>query len=187
MNIYRNDGRVVDKSTRGGVAGLRVEAWDIDRVIPDMVAYAVTDADGAFSMSLTEDDVRGLFLARRARVYFRVIDGTSLLADTEETISWWIKGRDGTEVILVDSSAPIETDLTLASFVVRGHLNDAVTGPLASKTVKAYDRGLRADTLLGQTTTDARGAYSIEYAADAITQPGKSLPDLFVRAVTIGV
>ena len=183
MKTYRNTGRVVDKLTRGGVFGARIEAWDSEHVSLDMVAYAVTDYDGGFSMSLTEDDVRSVFLERRARVYFRVIAGTNLLADTEETITWWIKGSDGRELIVVDPSTPIDTGLTLATFVVRGHLYDAAEGPLEDKTVKAFDRNLRSETELGTATTDARGGYSIQYTAASITQPGKMRADLLVRAV----
>jgi hypothetical protein len=184
MKTYRNTGRVVNKLTRSGVSGARVEAWDSEHVSLDMVAYAVTDHDGGFSMSLTEDDVRSLFLERRARVYFRVIAGTDLLADTEETITWWIKGSDGRELILVDPSKPIETGLTLAPFVVRGHLYEAAEGPLRGTTVKAFDRNLRSETELGTATTDARGGYSIQYTAAGITHPGKMRADLLVRAVT---
>lgn len=185
MRNYRNTGRVVDKSTRAPVASLRVEAWDTEHLVGDLVGYAVTDADGRFSMSLTADDVAALFPDHRARVYFRVLSGTNLLADTEDRITWSIKGPDGDEVILVDASAPAAVGQDLAPFVVRGHLFDAVAGPLPGRTIKVFDRDLRSETLLGETTTDAHGAYFLAYAFPALgaSRSPKIWPDLLVRAL----
>ena len=48
MKTYRMTGRVINRQTRSGVADVRVEAWDADRIQPDLVGYALTDKAGAF-------------------------------------------------------------------------------------------------------------------------------------------
>jgi hypothetical protein len=52
--------------------------------------------------------------------------------------------------------------------------------PLATD-VKAYDKNLREDTLLGDSKTNAVGFYEIRYAADRFTISGKTGPDLYIR------
>jgi len=55
--------------------------------------------------------------------------------------------------------------------------------PLAA-TVKALDKNLREDTLLGDSKTNAIGFYEIHFAADHFTKSGKTGPDLYIRVET---
>jgi hypothetical protein len=63
---------------------------------------------------------------------------------------------------------------------VEGLVFQADGTPLAA-TVKALDKNLREDTLLGDSKTNATGFYEIHFAADRFTKSGKTGPDLFVR------
>ena len=47
MNTFSQRGRVVDKNTKAGVAGLRVECLDASQTVTDMTHSA---ADGAFAL-----------------------------------------------------------------------------------------------------------------------------------------
>lgn len=72
------------------------------------------------------------------------------------------------------------------AFIVRGTVRDSNGHPLAGTIVRAFDRDLRREELLGETRTDAEGKYEIRYsleqfkASDASTN---TAPDLFVRAL----
>ena len=48
-------------------------------------------------------------------------------------------------------------------YVVRGIVSDANNHPLEDLLVRAYDRDLRSESLLGECPTDARGTYRIVY------------------------
>ena len=47
-------GHIIDRRSRQGLAGLRVEAWDKDLIVNDLVGSAVTDAQGRFEISFTQ-------------------------------------------------------------------------------------------------------------------------------------
>ena len=47
---YTVGGRVVDRTTRAGIRGVRVEAWDRDTRYHDLLGQAVTNADGQFAI-----------------------------------------------------------------------------------------------------------------------------------------
>jgi len=53
---------------------------------------------------------------------------------------------------------------------------------VADITVKAYDRDLRSETLLGEATTGSKGKYKITYAAEQFSRGDKQSADLLVRA-----
>lgn len=46
---------VVSSPSRNPVSGLRVEAWDEDLLIDDLVGNAVTDEEGPFDIQYTSD------------------------------------------------------------------------------------------------------------------------------------
>lgn len=72
MATYRFSGRVVDQTTHGGRANLRVEAWDAENRCTDLVAFAITDAQGAFTMALEDTYLATLFQDRPPAITFRV-------------------------------------------------------------------------------------------------------------------
>jgi hypothetical protein len=65
-------GTVVHPQTRRGLAGLRVEAWDTDLRMDDLVGGAATGADGSFDIAFDPSSFSELFLERRPDLYFRV-------------------------------------------------------------------------------------------------------------------
>lgn len=68
------------------------------------------------------------------------------------------------------------------SFVVKGHVQQPDGIPLVRATVKAFDKSLRAETLLGEVVTRDDGSYEIRYQPTQLIPLGKSVADLIVRA-----
>jgi len=61
---YRIVGSVISSSTRQGVAGARVEAWDKDLHVNDLIGSAVTGEDGFFVIEFDSSYYRELFADR---------------------------------------------------------------------------------------------------------------------------
>lgn len=75
--------------------------------------------------------------------------------------------------------------------VVQGIVTDANNRALPDLVVRAFDRDMRSESLLGESKTDARGAYRIEYAVDTFAVAEKKTADLsmkvFVPAQAVAV
>ena len=48
---YRIFGRVVERQHGQGVPDMRVEAWDKDLIVDDLLGSALTDSGGSFEIS----------------------------------------------------------------------------------------------------------------------------------------
>jgi hypothetical protein len=66
-------------------------------------------------------------------------------------------------------------------WVVFGRVIDAAGEPVARVRVRAFDRDRKYDDLLGDTTTDADGGFSIVYHERDVLEAGEGLPELYVR------
>lgn len=69
---YQVVGRVVRSGSQQGVPDVRVEAWDKDLLVDDMVGSAVTGADGGFRMEFDTNYFLELFLDRKPDLFFKV-------------------------------------------------------------------------------------------------------------------
>jgi hypothetical protein len=65
--------------------------------------------------------------------------------------------------------------------VVRGIVRHVDGAPLSGVIVRAFDRDMRAKTLLGQTVADTAGVYEIPYNTGQFRQAEKKQADLFIR------
>ena len=68
------------------------------------------------------------------------------------------------------------------SLLVRGAVRNPDGSAVSRITVKAFDRNLRGETLIGEAPTDVDGSYEIRYVAARLQPPGKTVADLMVRA-----
>lgn len=65
---------------------------------------------------------------------------------------------------------------------VHGRVTESETGrPLPELIVRAYDRDLVADDLLGFATTDADGCYEIRFDASRFRDLFEARPDVYLR------
>src|SRR5690349_11785165 len=92
-------GRVISRTSQQGVPNLRVEAWDKDQIVNDLVGNAVTDADGAFRIEFDSSYFRELFSDREPDLFFKVFDGSKLIKSTEDSVLWNVDAGE-TEVVI---------------------------------------------------------------------------------------
>ncbi len=176
------NGKVASRVS-AGVGGLRVEAWDKDLLVDDFVAEAITDEQGAFHLEFAANRFRELFFDREPDLFFRVYRDKGLIKSTEDSVLWNVKARDTEVVIEVDVEASKEPGKKTQPLTVRGQVRTADGRPLKGHLVRAFDKDLRNEELLGETKTDNAGRYEIGYSPERFRRAEKASADLIVRAL----
>jgi hypothetical protein len=100
-------GRIIDRTTRNGVAGLRVEAWEKDLVGNGLVGSAVTDEQGAFHIEFDASYFQEVFRDRRPDLFFKVFEDESLIQSTEDSVLWNVE-TGATEIVIEVELTPQE-------------------------------------------------------------------------------
>ena len=86
---YQASGQVIDRKTKRGVPGLRVEAWDKDEKYNDFLGVAITDRSGCFQMSFDETYFREYAPDTSPDLFFKIYRGQRLLLkSTEDSVLW---------------------------------------------------------------------------------------------------
>lgn len=65
-------------------------------------------------------------------------------------------------------------------FIVFGQVKSTDDNPVEGFAIRAWDRGLRTEELLGETVTDAKGNYTISYTREGIGTSKKGTADLML-------
>ncbi|MEO5729498.1 MAG: hypothetical protein ABI134_28345, partial [Byssovorax sp.] len=194
MTTHSLTGHIFERGTPRGVPNLRIEAWDSESIVSDVIAVATTDADGSFAITLDSEYLRAHFGDRSPSLTFRVFRTLRIALDTggfattytnliTHDFLWRLAVGNTVVRLEVDLAAGAGRELPTPS-IVRGVVRTAAGVPMIEAIVNAYDQNLAGDDLLGSTFTDTAGRYQIAYTE--LSRAGKHLPDLVVRAVGSG-
>ncbi|MGC4024433.1 MAG: hypothetical protein QM744_04335 [Mesorhizobium sp.] len=179
MPTYRLIGHIIERGTAHGVPNLRIEAWDSESLSTDIVAVALTDANGAFTIPLDDDYLDSIFQDRRPTIALRVFQDSGLLVT--RSFFWKILSESTSVRLEVDLSAASGREVPSPS-IVRGVVRYTTGIPIASALVRVVDQNLTGEDLLGFDSTDSAGRYQVTYTS--LTRPGKVRPDLVVRVAS---
>ena len=161
QKLFRISGRVIDRKTKQGVAGLRVEAMDKDLIVKTPFGSAITDAQGAFLIEIAKGQVRELFGSRSIILFFKVFRDDALLASTEDTVLWEKDSPDQELTIRLRlAEAPPQAG---GPFVVQGQAQRESGGPLASGKVRLFGISPGPEMALAGAETDANGRFEFKY------------------------
>ena len=156
-------GRIVDSKTKSSEAGLRVEAWDKDLRVKEVIGSAVTDAKGSFQIEFEEAPFRKLFLNRKPLLSFKVFRGDQLAPSTEAS-TFWDGDKPDSEVVIKVNLEPLKPP---AKFTVSGQVRRADGSAFQDGFVQVLITIQGKERLLGETKPDAKGRFEIPYTLDA--------------------
>src|SRR6266481_5182813 len=185
--VYRINGTVIDQASRIGIAGLRVEAWDKDLIVNDLVGSTITDEQGKFRIQFTEAYLKELFLDRKPDLFFKIFHDEELIRTTEDEVLWNVPSQKIQITIEVNMLATPQTqpnDGATKTFSVNGQVRYADGTPFVGGSVHAFDKEMRSENQLGQTIPDKDGNYQIQYSAKQLSRPDKTNADLIVRVLS---
>ncbi len=73
-----------------------------------------------------------------------------------------------------------------SNLTVQGTIYDAFNASMPNVLVKAYDKDLRTEQILGEVVTDKNGQYLIEYTASKFLRAEKAQADIFIVVSKVG-
>src|SRR3989442_396193 len=148
---YRILGRVISRSSQQGVPNARVEAWDRDLLVDDLVGSAVTDANGVFQMEFDSSYFRELFADRQPDLFFKVFYEDKLVKSTEDSVLWNVDAGEKEIVLEVDVEVSRPESLPerdpLGPYLIQVEAEDKKRGELKLKRVgNPLAKGTLGDT-----------------------------------------
>jgi predicted nucleic acid-binding protein len=170
-------GKITSKKTGKPMAGLRVEAWDKDLIIDDLLGSAVSSKTGSFEIRFDEKYYSEIILDRKPDIYFKVYKKEQLIFQTKDQVHWNVSASSTT----IDLSVPEETPemnpiaprlKNSASIIIRGKVSAPVGYPALMVMVEIFDKGLTGDVPVTSITSDANGEYTCEIDFAASAAPG---------------
>jgi hypothetical protein len=146
---YRIAGTAIDRATRRGAPGLRVEAWAAD--LSFLLGVADTAGDGRFAVTFQSDTGEEAPQPR-----FRFYRGGQLVAQPDVPVLW----RGGEATVFVEVDVPPEPP---RSFRIAGRVIDKrERGGLSELRVEAWDKAPRDGGALGvAAVTGSDGTFEL--------------------------
>lgn len=117
MKVFKITGKVVSSDTKEGIKGFRVEAWDKDLLVNDMVGSAITGEGGVFRIQFDDSYFKELFLDHRPDLFFKVFKGSKLIKSTEDSVLWNVEREDIEQTIEVEEVDDMTTPKNKGVFV----------------------------------------------------------------------
>src|SRR5689334_272994 len=180
-------GRVIDSESHRGVAGLRVEAWDKEKIAKDVVGSGQTGNDGEFNIEFTTDSFQKLFVDRKSELFFKVFNDGELLKSTGDSVVW----NDPASTTPIEISVSVgqqpqplgssNGDSDKSGYTVSGVVSSPDRAGVKGLRVDVMDRNISGDVLLTSASTDDRGRYQATFPASTLRERKKQQPDLQAR------
>ncbi len=177
---YLISGKVIRKQSKVAMEGLRIEAWDNDLFFNEVIGAAQSAKNGEFEIGISVPHFLKWISEHKPDFYFKVYSGDKLVLITSDEVLW----RSGQKVNNVLIEVPLEQGMEshlASSYAVRGIVSNPFGKGLQGLVVRAYDKGLRSERLLGKAKTNSDGKYEIAYSRNQLNQGEKRRADLLVK------
>lgn len=166
------------------LSGLRIEAWDNDLIIDDLLGTALTDQDGKFAIQFDETFYKEICFDRKPDIYFKVFHKDRLIHETKHETLWNVSDAETTVHINVDFSVDDQGPVTGDDYTVSGAVTTEDGKPFVNLIVRAFCISVGGENILGLPThTDKAGQYRITYTEAGFRKPSNETggADLVIR------
>ncbi|TRX60188.1 hypothetical protein FNH22_09070 [Fulvivirga sp. M361] len=182
MPNYIFVGNLKNSVTQEPLASYQVELWDREPDIDLYLGIDDTDATGTFEIEVTGatyDKIISSFSP-----YFKIFSGGVLVENTKDSSTQIPGANINVTPVSFDPIDPVDPPLT--DYTVSGAIVEVDGSPATGNLeVRAYDRSLGQEKLLGQVTPAVDGSYTIEYTINDLSDPTKDAPDLLINVVDL--
>lgn len=171
-------GEVIWTGTGHGLRNARVEAWDTSGAITRPLGTAATRRGGVFSIVFGAS-AETLIREQTLKLELRVV-GHGRFVRIDPAVTWSFGERaDG---LVLNAQLDRDGNEMEGARAVTGTVTLVPSGrPAGGIVVRAFDRDLRSEELLGETRTDKDGRYAISYTKTQFARAEKDYADLLVR------
>lgn len=174
FEIYTLSGRITDQNNQP-IEDLLIYAFDQDPNTPDnpLGQPTITDAEGKYSISFTEEDFRiGGKESGGPDVFIRAYVGEALLGQSPVR-------RNAGKKISIDLQ--VNYEIRTENYIVTGGVYTSKRVGAPGTMVQVVDKRVEGDKFLGTLETDRSGQFRLEFAFPLLS---KDKPDL--QIVVIG-
>ena len=193
MSTHRLIGQIVAQlrgTTSASLGGVRVEALDAEGRAPDLLAFAVADGAGKFTMTFDTVDLEQILGDRKPAITFKLFQRVGEVTRLLNTnyVLWKPTTDESTVRIQLVQGSGRSISMSPTDSVVRGTVRTAAGSAKANVIVRAFDKGLPdtvpvSETQLGtDAVADDNGEYAISYPRGFGSTAWLPAPNILVRA-----
>lgn len=187
---YNIQGTVSSEHDGRGVPNLRVEAWDKDLLIDDLLGTAETDDNGSFTLNFDETYYQEICVDRKPDIYFKIFSGNRLIHSTEKNVLWNVKRAKNKITIKVPvQGSGIATEVTPGqeTIIVKGTINSEIRPLPARMTVQVVNRGVLEDIVLATAAVLRNGRYKVKVTLETTEPPAIVVKGLDQKGDTLAI
>lgn len=170
---------LIVNTLKQALPNLRVEAWDKDLLINDLIGSTTTDENGEFSFEFSQSYFREIFTDRKPDIFFRIFSEGNQVYSTESDVLWNVDSSIDDITITVDLAAPGTSDPSKPvsrSYKVTGKVVNNKGVPVRQAVVEVLIKNADGDIPVGKTQTNRTGNYEVSF----IVSRNRLSPDIQV-------
>ena len=173
---YIVKGQISDTNNKP-LTGAVVRAYDQDTNSNDFLGKAVTNSKGFYEITYTTEQFNQSGEEKgSADLFIQVVNQQDQVLATS-SVKNDAQAVETINLVVKDEKPQPPEEV----FIVRGTIRQENDTPAVGLIVRAFDRDLRAEQLLGEQTINTKGYYEIAYTQDQFRRAEKGSADLVVR------
>lgn len=159
---HKITGKVVSASSKKGIGGLRVEAWDKDLIFDDFIGQATTNENGEFTIQFDTGKFSELIFDNSPDLYFKIFKGKKFLSDTKDSVIW---NEDESAAVVIHIDLEDTSRVNYVPYKINGSVHFSNGLPAEDATVKLFEITLKGETELASTQADEEGQFNFSVSA----------------------
>lgn len=156
-------GVVIEKETGKGIPNLWVKAVDKDLLFDDLLGSVTTDAEGKFKIKYNQEDFKDRFLEKKPDIHLDIkTPEAALIHSTRDKIRFDAKEIEEFIIKIPKITKPKKPKGKI--YAIKGKIIQKGTERgLKNVRVKAFDKDIFKDDLLGSVPTDENGNFKMQF------------------------